>query len=84
MYRSVTLSVSIVVSLMAAVVAQSLHAAPLTIVEDGRARAAIVVEAGEPKAMKAGQALQTYVKTQGELGAVLASHLLDVMRAPKP
>lgn len=30
------------------------------------------------------RALQTYVKTQGELGAVLASHLLEVMRAPKP
>ncbi|HCN09579.1 MAG TPA: hypothetical protein DIT01_16745 [Lentisphaeria bacterium] len=70
MYRSVTLSVSIVVSLMAAVVAQSLHAAPLTIVEDGRARAAIVVEAGEPKAMKAGQALQTYVEKMS--GARLA------------
>ncbi len=70
MYRSVTLSVSIVVSLMAAVVAQSLHAAPLTIVEDGRARAAIVVEAGEPKAMKAGQALQTYVEKMS--GAKLA------------
>ena len=70
MYRSVTLSVSIVVSLMAAVVAQSLHAAPLTIVEDGRARAVIVVEAGEPKAMKAGQALQTYVEKMS--GAKLA------------
>ena len=43
-------------------VRHSCSAAPLTIVEAGKARAVIVVEPDEPKAMKAGQALQTYIE----------------------
>ena len=39
----------------------SCSAAPLTIVEAGEARAVIVVQRDQPKATKAGEALQTYV-----------------------
>ncbi len=56
--------------MFAVITARSLQAAPLTIVSEGRARAAIVVEAGEAKAMKAGQALQAYVEKMS--GARLA------------
>lgn len=41
---------------------RSCSAAPLTIVEAGKVRAAIVVQRNEPKAMKAGEALQTYIE----------------------
>ena len=60
MFRRITLSAWVVVLLMALPCASA--AAPLTIVAEGRARAVIVVESDEPKAMRAGQALQAYVE----------------------
>ncbi len=70
MFKTVTLSASIVVSMIALTALPQLQAAPLTIVENGTGLAVIVVEAGEPKAMKAGQALQTYLEKMS--GAKLA------------
>ena len=70
MLKPVTLSASIVVSMIALTALPQLQAAPLTIVENGTGLAVIVVEAKQPKAMKAGQALQTYIEKMS--GAQLA------------
>jgi hypothetical protein len=47
---------------MALVTSSALRAEPLTIVEHGQARAAIVVQAGESKATEAGEQLQAYIE----------------------
>ncbi|MFM1550920.1 MAG: hypothetical protein ACKJSG_16055, partial [Lentisphaeria bacterium] len=57
-----TNAVSLSVFLSAMLSASVLPAAPLTIVEEGKGRAVIVVEPDQPKAMTAGQALQTYIE----------------------
>ena len=51
-----------VVVAAALVTNSALRAEPLTIVENGQARAAIVVQAGEPKATEAGGQLQSYIE----------------------
>ena len=51
MFKPVTLSASIVVSMIALTALPQLQAAPLTIVENGTGLAVIVVEAKQPKAM---------------------------------
>ena len=70
MFKPLTLSASIVVLMIALTALPQLQAAPLTIVENGRSQAVIVVEAKQPKAMKAAQALQTYIEKMS--GAKLA------------
>ena len=49
-------------SMMVLMIAQGCRAEPLTIVEKGKGRAVIVVQTEQPKAMKAGQELQSYIE----------------------
>ena len=61
-WRPVKVAASFGIFLFTMLAASMLQAAPLTIVEGGRGRAVIVVEPDQPKAMRAGEALQTYIE----------------------